>query len=97
MEEISKLPGFRPGFWQGRARTTRRAWRPRQRITVQEANGVNCLTLRYQGEARSTRLAREQFRVVHTLVNLPSAVGPCMFDCYPVSLFPFFFGRFHLS
>ena len=35
---------------------------PGQRITVQKFNGVNCLTLRYQGEARWTRLAREQFQ-----------------------------------
>lgn len=66
---------FQESLAQGRAGATLRPWRPRQRITLQRSNGVNCLTLRYQGEARSTRLAREQFHCPH---SLSSAVLPCL-------------------
>lgn len=66
---------FQESLAQGHAGATLRPWRPGQRITQQRSNGVNCLTLWYQGEARSTRLAREQFHCPH---SLSSAVLPCL-------------------
>jgi hypothetical protein len=94
-KKISKLLGILPSFGRVALGPCDEPGARRQRIRLQSFNGVNCLTLRYQGEARSTRLAHvSNSNRPHAL---SSAAGPWLFYCYPVSLFLFFFGYFRLS